>query len=330
MYERLLTLFPGEIYIVFILGFFLLIKGADWLVDGSSAIAKRLNISDIVIGLTIVSFGTSAPELVVNIIASFDGKPDIAIGNILGSNVANILLILGIASLIYPLSVNKNTIWKEIPLSILAALMVGVLVNDIFLGQGNITILSRSDGLVLLAFFIIFLYYTVGIAKESGEHLEGEIEKMSMHKAALLTVVGLIMLPLGGDWIVRGAVHTARVFGMSESVISLTIIAIGTSLPEVAASAVAALKRKTDIAIGNAVGSNIFNIFWVLGLSSLIRPIPFQIQSNRDILAAAAASCLLFICLFIGKKRLLQRWQGGAFLVLYAGYLIYLVFFAPK
>ena len=322
------SIWPYFIYIFFILGFVLLVKGADWLVDGAAAIAKRFNVSDIVIGLTIVSFGTSAPELVVNLIASFNDTPDIAIGNILGSNIANILLILGVAGVIYPLTVNANTTWKEIPMSIMCALMVGLLANDVFFDQGPKPILSRSDGLVMIAFFIVFVYYTVGLAMR-GEALDDDDEEdtgegLPMPKAIAMTVAGMFMLPIGGDWIVQGAVHVAKTFGVTEAVISLTIIAIGTSLPEVAASVAAALKRRTDIAIGNAVGSNIFNVFWVLGLSSVIRPLPYNPASNRDVFMAAGASLLLMLFLFVGKRRVLQKWQGAFFLILYAVYITYL------
>lgn len=334
MIEYLQSIFPLTVYIAFLAGFYLLIKGADWMVEGAAAIARQFRISDLVIGLTIVSFGTSAPELVVNITASLQGNPDIAIGNIVGSNIANVLLILGVASIIYPLTVNKDTLWKEVPLSILAALMLANLVNDGLFDDGGVPLLSRADGLVLITFFIIFLYYTYGIARRGREAIvEHEPPPgMSTGRAILLTSLGLIALPIGGDWIVTGAVHIARQLHISESVISLTIIAIGTSLPEVAASAVAALKKKSDIAIGNAVGSNIFNVFWVLGLSSLIRPIPFKMANNRDVLVAALASFLLFSFLLVGRENgrgnVLKRAHGIIFLILYVIYLAYLVIFA--
>lgn len=314
------------IYGGFVLGFVFLIKGADMLVEGASAIAKRLKISDLAIGLTIVSFGTSAPELAVNVIASFEGNANLAIGNIVGSNIANILLILGIASVIYPLSVQKNTVWKEVPLSILSAIMLLILANDVLLDGESSSILSRIDGLVLIAFFIIFLYYTYEISQQGGDTLEGEVHEMSLGKAILYTVIGLAALPVGGNWIVNGGVHLAKTMGLSESMIGLSIIAVGTSLPEVAASAVASYKRKSDIAIGNAVGSNIFNIFWVLGLSSMIKPIPFEIANNTDILMAVAASLILFIALMIEKRHRVERRDGVIFLLLYVGYIGFLIY----
>lgn len=325
MFDWIVQYASWTVYPLFILGFVLLIKGADWLVDGASAIAKSFKISDLVIGLTIVSFGTSAPELVVNLVASFQNSPDIAIGNIVGSNIANVLLILGIAAAIQPLQVRSNTVWKEVPMSFLAPVVLCLLVNDRLLAGFPGSLLSLSDGLVLIAFFIVFLYYTFGMAMRGEGFEEEEVAAMPRSRAAMLTIAGLVALPIGGEWIVGGAVHTARQFQISESVISLTIIAIGTSLPEVAASVAAALKGKADIAVGNAVGSNIFNVFWVLGLSSVIRPIAFNVGNNPDILIAAGASLLLFIFLLVGRFRLLERWQGVVFLILYATYLVYLV-----
>lgn len=313
-------------YILFVIGFALLIKGADLLVDGSASVAKRLKISSIVIGLTIVAFGTSAPEFVVNIFASVNGNTEIAIGNILGSNIANILLILGISSIIYPVVAKKNTVWKEIPLSLLAVFLVGILVNDVRIDHGIYSGLTRIDGIVLLSFFIIFLYYTYGIAKITGEaNNEGEIKEMSYLKSSLFIVFGLIGLIFGGKWIVDGAVKIAQIFNVSESLIGLTIVAVGTSLPELATSAIAAYKKQTDIAIGNVVGSNIFNIFWILGFSALIRPLPFNPSSDLDILMTIFASFILFLIMFIGKRHTIERWQGVLMILFYAAYIVFLV-----
>jgi cation:H+ antiporter len=313
-------------YILFIAGFFLLIKGASLLVDGSASIAKKLKISSIVIGLTIVAFGTSAPEFIVNIFASINGNTDIAIGNILGSNIANVLLILGVASIIYPLSTQKNTVWKEIPMSLLAALILGVLVNDIRIDNGVFSGLTRIDGIVLLSFFIIFLYYSFGIAKTSNEKSStDEIKDLSYLKSFLYILLGLVGLILGGKWIVDGAVKIATIFNISQSLIGLTVVAIGTSLPELATSAIAAYKKQPDIAIGNVVGSNIFNIFWILGFSSIIKPLPFSPSSDIDIIMTIFTSLLLFIIMFIGKKHVIQKWQGVLMILLYIIYLILLI-----
>jgi len=313
------------LYVLLIAGFVLLIKGADFLVNGASSIARRFHVSDLVIGLTIVAFGTSTPELFVNIFASTKGNTDIAIGNILGSNIANILLILGVSSIIYPLTVTKGTVWKEIPFSLLAILVVGVLANDRLIDKSNSSILLRTDGLVLLSFFIIFLYYSASIAKR----IEGIEELIPSKQYVLLrsllwVIFGLIGLTVGGTLIVDGAVQLAMRLGMSQSVVGLTIVAVGTSLPELATSAMAAYKKNVEIAVGNVVGSNIFNIFFVLAVSSIIRPLPFKETNNIDIGTVILAELLLFAFMFTGRRRLLDRWEGAVFLVLYTAYIIFL------
>lgn len=311
-------------YILFILGFVILIKGADLLVDGASSLAKKFKISSLVIGLTIVAFGTSAPELIVNIIASVKGSTEIAIGNILGSNIANILLILGISAVIFPLAVKKHTTWKEIPLSLLAVLVIGFLANDALIDNADFSVISRIDGLILISFFTIFLYYTFGIAK-SGFEAETDIKEFGILKSTLFIIAGLIGLFFGGQWIVEGAVAIATALNISQSLIGLTIVAIGTSLPELATSALAAYKKQADIAVGNVVGSNIFNIFWILGLSSIIKPLPFSLATNIDIGMVILASLALFVFMFIGKKHILERWQGAFFIISYVVYIIFLV-----
>ncbi|MDP4579813.1 MAG: calcium/sodium antiporter [Saprospiraceae bacterium] len=312
-------------YILFVIGFVLLISGANILVEGSASIAKKLNISSIVIGLTIVAFGTSAPEFIVNIFASVQGNTDIAIGNIIGSNISNILLILGVSSIIYPLATQENTVWKEIPLSLLAAILLGVMVNDTLIDGGTFSGLTRIDGIVFLSFFIIFLYYTFGISKVSGEDTDLEIKEMSYLKSSLYVAGGLLGLVFGGKWIVDGAIKIAEGFNVSQSLIGLTVVAIGTSLPELATSAVAAYKKQSDIAIGNVVGSNIFNIFWILGFSSVINPLPFSKDSVIDIIMTIVASLILFLIMFIGKKHTVERWQGVIMILIYIGYVAYLI-----
>lgn len=312
--------------ILFIAGLILLIKGADFLVNGASSIAKKMNISDLVVGLTIVAFGTSAPELFVNIYASINGNTEIAIGNIVGSNICNILLILGISAIIYPLSVKKNTIWKEIPLTLLAAILILLMASDRFIDNAETSFISRIDGLVLIAFFVIFLYYAFSTAKEESDESDSTevIKQYSYSVSALMILGGLIALVLGGKWMVDSAVELATYLGISKSVIGLTVVAIGTSLPELATSAMAAYKKKSDIAIGNVVGSNIFNTFWILGLSSFISPLPFSEINIPDLYVNILASLLLFGFLFIGKKHMLEKWQGWLFLLMYAGYIVYL------
>jgi len=313
-------------YLLLIVGFILLIKGADFLVSGASSIARRMHVSDLVIGLTIVAFGTSTPELFVNIFASIKGNTDIAIGNVLGSNIANIFLILGVSSVIYPLTVTKGTVWKEIPFSLLAILVLGILANDRLIDKSGASVLVRADGLVFLSFFIIFLYYSISIAKRiegMEEHVPSK--QYGLVKSLLWVILGLIGLTLGGKWIVDGAVHLAMRFGMSQSLVGLTIVAVGTSLPELATSAVAAYRRNVEIAVGNVVGSNIFNIFFVLAASSIIKPLPFKETNNIDIGVVILAELLLFMFMFTGKRRLLDRWEGVIFLIIYGSYIGFLV-----
>ena len=313
-------------YILFAIGFVFLIKGADFLVDGAASIARRLNVSDLVIGLTVVAFGTSTPELFVNIIASSKGNTDIAIGNVLGSNIANVFLILGISSVIYPLAVTKGTVWKEIPFSLLAAVVLLFMANDQILDRVATSVLTRIDGLIFLCFFIIFIYYTFSIAaRVEGIETHVPAKAHGWLQSLLSVIAGLAGLIIGGKWIVDGAIVLATQLGMSESLIGLTIVAVGTSLPELATSAVAAYKKNVEIAVGNVVGSNIFNIFFVLGISAFIKPLPFQTKNNIDIAAVIFSSLLLFFFMFSGKKRSLDRWEGIVFVLLYAGYITLLI-----
>lgn len=311
-------------YFQLIFGFIIIIKGADFLVDGSSSLARRLKISDLAIGLTVVAFGTSTPELFVNVIASLKGNTDIAIANVLGSNIANILLILGVSSIIRPLSVTKGTVWKEIPFSLLAAIVLGLMANDRLIDKNGVSILTRIDGLVLMSFFVIFLYYSFSIAKEiDGMDNQIPSKEYGLMKSVLRVALGLAGLAFGAQWVVDGAIRLALKFGISQTLIGLTIVALGTSLPELATSTVAAYKGNADIAVGNVVGSNIFNIFFVLGVSGTINPIPFHGRNNIDIGMVIFASLLLFTFMFTGKKRSIDRWEGILSLVLYGVYLVF-------
>ncbi|MAE68664.1 sodium:proton exchanger [bacterium] len=320
-------------------GFILLIKGADWLVEGASSIARRLGLSDLMIGLTVVSFGTSAPELIVNIIASFQGSADIAIGNIVGSNISNTMLILGVTALITPLAVQKSTVLKEIPFMLLASLTLLIMANDMIVDGYAQSELSRSDGMAFLGFFIIFIYYTFGLRNHDVLENGHTKPKMSMFKAWLLFCTGLVGLGVGGNLAVEGAKAIAAMLGLSEALIGLTVVALGTSLPELAASIVAARKGKTDIAIGNIVGSNIFNIFWILGLSAVIKPLPFRPALNFDLLVVAGCTALLFFLIHNGglhhrlllwwkqeKDYILNKFEGGVLLAGYIAYTCYIVF----
>jgi cation:H+ antiporter len=286
-----------------------------------------MGVSELVVGLTVVAFGTSAPELFVNIFASAQGNTGIAIGNVLGSNIFNALLILGVASVIYPLAVTKGTVWKEIPFSLLAVLVLGALANDALFDNAESSCLGRIDGFVFIAFFLIFLYYITSIARVSGQSTcEGAGKAPGRLATQVVMVVGgIATLVTGGKLVVDGAVNIATRMGISESLIGLTVVAAGTSLPELATSVVAAMRKKPDIAIGNVVGSNIFNIFLILGISTLIRPLPVKAHVNTDIIVLAGGSLLLFFFMFIGKKHHLERRNGIILILLYLTYLAFIV-----
>ncbi len=303
----------------------MVIIGANGLVSGASSIAKRLKISDMVIGLTIVSIGTSTPELAISIISAIKGSTDIAVGNILGSNIANILLILGISAMVYPLTVQNNTQFKEIPLAVLAILIIGVTGNDIFLDKGTTNVITRADGIIMLSFFIVFMYYTFHIAKTDKAPEGEQFNVQPTWKSIIYIVFGIVGLYFGGQFFVDGAIEIARHFGMSDKLIGLTIVAIGTSLPELATSVVAAYKKKSDIAVGNVVGSNIMNVFLILGITATISPLPLSSGANIDIGVALLASIFLFMSTFFMGKRLVSRVEGGIFLATYIAYVTYLI-----
>jgi cation:H+ antiporter len=309
-------------YLLMPLGFLLVILGADAFVRGASALARRVHLSDLAIGLTVVAFGTSLPELAVNLTASIQGNAGITIGNVLGSNIANLLLILGVSGLGVPLVVTRGTVWKEIPLSLLAAVVVGAMAGDRVLNGSDASVLTRTDGLVLLCFFTVFLYYSATIARQSSA-IEATVPSRaaSLQRIVFMMAGGFVGLILGSTWVVQGAVKLATGLGVSEAVIGLTIVAVGTSLPELATSAAAAFRRNPDIAIGNVVGSNIFNIFCILGLSATIRPVPLPPGGGFDIVVLIGASLILFLAMFTGKRRTLDRWEAGILLALYAGYI---------
>jgi len=307
-----------------IIGFAGLVKGGDFFVDGASSLAARFSVSEVMIGLTVVAFGTSAPEMVVNIIASLKEKDDIVFGNIIGSNISNTLLILGIAGLIYPVKVEKNTIWKEIPFSLVGVLVLFVMVNDRYFNPDLPTMLTGGDGIILLFFFVIFIVYTFGIPKVEVTD-SPEISDLSTTKIMIYLVLGLIGLLVGGKLVVESAVMIARSFSVSEKFIGLTIISIGTSLPELFTVAMAAYKKKSDLVIGSIVGSNIFNLFFVLGCSSLVKSLSFDLLLNIDILVLIGASVFLFITMFTGVKRVLDRWEAFILVISYLGYLIFLI-----
>jgi cation:H+ antiporter len=304
-------------------GLVLLTRGSDWLVDGAASIARRLGVPAIVIGLTLVAFGTSAPELVVNLTSAVSGNTDIAVANVVGSNIANILLILGISAVVRPLAVKHGTVWKEIPFALLAAALVWVMASDDLIAGAGPDRLDRVDGLVLLGFFGIFLYYVFGLSKAEGTAPDITVRKPA-HSIGL-AAAGLAALVLGGRLTVEGAIAVAQALGASETLIGLTIVAVGTSLPELVTSVTAARKGQDDIAVGNVVGSNIFNVFWILGVSALIAPLPFSAESAQDALVAVVATAVLFLSTRVGQKGVIERRQGWTFLVAYAAYILYRV-----
>ncbi len=306
-------------------GFIALIYGANALVDAASSLAARWGVPSIVIGLTIVAFGTSAPELVVNVFAATTGSTDMVLGNVLGSNIFNVLGILGISALIYPLTVKSNTTWIEIPLSLLAAICVLVVASDVLLDGTAENFISRSDGIILLLFFLIFLVYNLVVAKSGGADEEMETKDYSTGKAVLFIILGLVGLIIGGRLIVTSAVSIAEVIGLSERVIGLTVVSIGTSLPELATSIIAVRKKNVDIAIGNVVGSNIFNIFLILGISGTIVPLGINPDSLFDIMVNILTGLLLFIFVFTGRGRKVERWEGAVFVICYVAYVTYLI-----
>ncbi len=306
-------------------GFVLLTKGGDFLVGGSSSIAKHFNIPELVIGLTIVSFGTSAPELLVNIMATFSGSTEIALGNVIGSNICNTLLILGAAGLIAPIAVQRGTVWKEIPFALFVSILLGFLLNDFFYSTPRHYSLSRSDGIILLALLTLFLLYVYKLSKEGNNTDNSTIKESTVSKSLLFIVMGLAGLVAGGRLVVSSAVDIALALGVSQALIGLTVVAVGTSLPELFASVMAAYRGKPDIAIGNVVGSNIFNILLVLGISSTINEIPYPGYLNIDLLVVILSCFFVFVFMFFGKRHRIERVEALLLVTAYLVYTIYLV-----
>ncbi|MBN1638640.1 MAG: calcium/sodium antiporter [Ignavibacteriales bacterium] len=306
--------------IILIGGFFPLIFGANYLVDYASSLAKKLNIPNIVIGLTIVAFGTSAPELIVNLFASLNHNSALVLGNVVGSNLFNVMMILGLSAVIYPLAIKSNTTWIEVPLCFLSAALLFVVANDSIIDGLGQSIVSRTDGIILLFFFIIFIVYNIRAMLRGEISDEIEVKDASISKSLVFILLGILLLVIGGKAIEYSAVEVARLLNISDRIIALTIVSVGTSLPELATSIVAAKKRNTDIAIGNIVGSNIFNVFLILGVSSTVYPVMVSQESNLDMLLNIFISLLLFIFIFTGKGRRIDRWEGGLFVALYVIY----------
>jgi len=305
-----------------VIGFVCLIFGANWLVDGASALAKKYKISDLAIGLTIVAFGTSAPELVVNIIGSMNGYSDIVLGNIVGSNNFNLFFILGISGLILPITVQSSTAWKEIPISLLVAIILLFFINDFKFSEPSY--LSRLDSLFMLIMFVMFLYYVFRQMKNDS-NIQADFVQKSTLKIWGLILIGLSGLILGGQLVVLNSVKIANSLGVSEKIIGLTIVAAGTSLPELVTSIVAATKRNSDIAIGNVIGSNIFNILFILSISGLIMPIEYNSKFNLDFYILIGGTIFLLTAMFTGQPKRLDRWEAGILLGFYLLYTTFLV-----
>lgn len=310
--------------ILLLAGFVILVKGADFLVGGSSSIAKKFNISNLAIGLTVVALGTSTPELIVSVISAINGKSDAAFGNIIGSNNFNLLFILGVSGLIYPLVVQRNTIKYEVPISLMAASVMLLLVNDQFFTKGASMELSRGESMILLIGFGLFLLYVYRSMSGVTDLDEGgKIKIYSTWISIGLVIAGLAMLVGGGKLVVDNAIAIAHHAGLSERIIGLTILAAGTSLPELATSSVAAYRKNTDIAIGNVVGSNIFNVLFILGTTGLIHPVSYNKALNFDVYILMASTVLLMVFMFTLGRRQLDRWEA---FILLAGYVTYTIF----
>lgn len=312
--------------LLLVAGFLILIKGADFLVNGASSTAKKYGISNLTIGLTVVAFGTSMPELIVSLIAAINGQSDASFGNVIGSNNFNLLFILGVAGMIYPLVVQRNTIKYEVPISLIAALLLFILVNDSLLWGNTSNDLSRIDSLILLVFFGGFMYYIYkSMVGSVPDDEEGQVKIYNMATSIGLIALGLVMLIGGGKLVVDNAIEIAHHFGLSEKLIGLTILAAGTSLPELATSAVAAYRKNADIAIGNVVGSNIFNIFFILGITGSINPIHYNSSMNFDMYILLGATLALMVFMFTLGQRKLDRIEATLMLGAYITYTIYLI-----
>ena len=306
----------------------MLIKGADLLVEGASSAAKKFKVKELIIGLTIVAFGTSAPEMVVNIISSYDGHDEVVFGNIIGSNIFNLFLILGVAGVIYPMSVRNNTFWKEIPYSFVITIVLFILVNDVLILQADTNGLSRWDGFILLGMFGLFMFYIFKSLKNDNEDPFVEeaqhLQELKNSTTIFYVLFGIVGLGFGGKLVVDNAVSVAEHYDVSQKLIGLTIISIGTSLPELATSIVAAMRKKSDIALGNVLGSNIFNITLILGISVFVKPLTYNPQLNIDFIVLFGGTALLFFFMFTLHTKKLDRWEAVIYVMCFVAYLIFL------
>ncbi len=306
-----------------LISFFVIIKSADYFVDGAASLAKRLNVPTFVIGVSVIAVGTSAPELFVNATAAFSGATSLSIGNVLGSNLINILLGLGVASIFRPLSVHSRTVWKELPFMLLSSVVLFLMGAGYFFGPYGDNVISRADALILLSFFVIFMVYAFGINTDQDEHTK--IRSFSMVKSVALTFMGIAGLIVFSKILVWSATTLSSILGISQNLIGLTVVAVGTSLPEIVTAVSAVRKGLVDLVVGGMVGSNIFNIFLILSVTALIHPIKFSNDNIVDTFTLTAISTILFMIMFVGKKHTLQRSQGIAFVALYIFYIIFAI-----
>ena len=312
-------------YVLLVIGFIILIKGADFFVDGASSIAKIAKMPTLLIGLTIVAFGTSAPEAAVSINAALKGSNDIAIGNIIGSNIFNLLVAVGISAMIRPIKVQKTTIIKEYPLSMYSVALLIILSLDNLFAGNDANLLTRGDGLILLLGFGVFMFYLIEMAvlsKEADDEVE-EIVKLPLSKSIIFSILGLVGIVFGGDMVVKSATDIALHVGMSETLVGLTIVAVGTSLPELVTSVTAARKGESDIAIGNIIGSGLFNIFFVLGVSATIHPIAVSSKLIFDFIILAIVTVISHV--FAYSKKEVDKKEGFALTAMYIAYMVYII-----
>lgn len=310
--------------IFIIVGFFLLVKGADLLVDGSSRIARKFNVKEIIIGLTIVSIGTSMPELIISVTSALKNQSDFAIGNILGSNISNLFFILGVCAIIKPLLFKKQTVRIEIPFVIFLTALLYIFGNN-----GDYHLITELEGIIFIVFCVLFTIYNIFISKNinNSEMEKNKNKDIKLSKSFLLIMIGIILLKFGGDFVVDNASRIATLLGISERVISLTIVAISTSLPELITSTLATYKGEIDLAIGNIIGSNILNIVLIIGIMAIINPIPYSVSFNKDLMIFLIGMIFLFIVPFIGEKYKIERVSGYIYLISYFIYISSLVFY---
>lgn len=311
----------------FVLGVTALILGGNWLVSGASTVARWLKVPAIIVGLTVVSIGTSMPELMVNIQAAFAGSTDLALGNIIGSNISNILLVMAIGALIIPIKLNYNTRTKDLPYALLATMVIIVFVSDKLIDGVAANTLSRVEGIAMLGFFAVFIAYMYFTTITHGEkEITEDISRKKIIKAMAMIPLGILFLALGGDITVKSSIELATILGVSERVIGLTIVAIGTSLPELVTVIVSALKGKIDILIGNIVGSNIFNIFFVLGITALVKPLDVGNIPLIDFGFMIGSVFMLIASLYIGEKHTIKKYQAVLMLLTYIAYITIVTF----